>query len=77
MKRQWKPHYHKHKGPVEPDRTTLLMGVARELLTTWEITKDKALVDRHLAAVDKVYGAGAEQRVRMYMHKVKKEERNE
>jgi hypothetical protein len=75
MKRAWKPHYHKHKGPVEPDRTTLLMGVARELLTTWEITQDKALVDRHLAAVDKVYGAGSEASVRQYMHRIKKDER--
>ena len=75
MKRPWKPHYHKHKGPVEPDRTTLLMGVARELLTTWEITQDKALVDRHLAAVEKVYGVGAELRVRRYMRTIAKDER--
>jgi len=75
MKRPWKPHYHKHKGPVEPDRTTLLMAVARELLTTWEITQDKALVDRHLAAVEKVYGVGAELRVRRYMRTIAKDER--
>ena len=57
--------------------TIMLTAVARELLTTWEITKDKLLVDRHLAAVDKLYGKGAEQRVRLYMRQVKKEERNE
>ena len=55
--------------------TILLTAVARELLTTWEITKDKLLVDRHLAAVDKVYGQGAEQRVRLYMREVAKNER--
>ena len=51
------------------------MGVARELLTTWELTKDKTLVDRHLAAVDKVYGAGSEASVRQYMHRIKRDER--
>lgn len=55
--------------------TILLMAVARELLTTWEITRDKALVNRHLAAVDKVYGAGAELRVRRYMRTIAKDER--
>jgi hypothetical protein len=56
--------------------TILLTAVARELLTTWEITKDKLLVDRHLAAVDKVYGAGAELRVRQYMRQVARDERH-
>ena len=56
--------------------TILLMAVARELLTTWEITKDKPLIDRHLAAVDKVYGQGAEQRVRLYMRQVNRDERH-
>jgi hypothetical protein len=56
--------------------TILLTAVARELLTTWEITKDKLLVDRHLAAVDKVYGQGAEQRVRQYMRQVDRDERH-
>ena len=51
------------------------MAVARELLTTWELTKDKALVDRHLAAVDKLYGAGSEASVRQYMHRIKRDER--
>ena len=75
MKRPWKPHFYRHKGPLEPDRTILLMGVARELLTTWELTKDKANVDRHLAAVEKTYGPGSESLVRKYMHMVKKNER--
>ena len=76
VKRPWKPHYYRHKGPLEPDRTILLMAVARELLTTWELTKDKANVDRHLAAVEKTYGAGSEQLVRTYMHWVRQNERN-
>ncbi len=76
VKRPWKPHYYRHKGPLEPDRTILLMAVARELLTTWELTRDKPNVDRHLAAVEKTYGAGSEQLVRTYMHWVRQNERN-
>lgn len=53
----------------------MLMACARELLTTWEAFKDKALVDRHLAALDTTYGPGSEQLVRTYMHKVKRDER--
>jgi len=75
VKRPWKPHFHKHKGPLEPDRTTLLMAVARELLTTWELTKDKANVDRHLAAVEKIYGPGSESSVRQHMHWIRINER--
>jgi hypothetical protein len=52
------------------------MAVARELLATWAVIKDKALVDRHLAAVDKRYGAGAEQRVRDHMRQMVKIERH-
>jgi hypothetical protein len=51
------------------------MGHARELLTTWEVTKDKALVDRHLATMDKRHGPGAEQAIRQYMRQVAKYER--
>jgi hypothetical protein len=49
---------------------------ARELLTTWLVTKDKALVDRHLAVSDKWFGPGAEQRVRDHMKAVAKHERH-
>jgi hypothetical protein len=77
LKRPFKPWFPKHKGPLEPDRTILLMGHARELLTTWEVTKDKQLVDRHLATMDKRHGKGAEERVRQYMRQVKKYERPE
>ncbi len=56
--------------------TIILMGHARELLTTWEVTKDKQLVDRHLATMDKRYGKGAEQRVRQYMRQVNRDERH-
>ena len=48
---------------------------ARELLTTWLVTKDKALVDRHLAVSDKWFGPGAEQRVRDHIKAIAKHER--
>lgn len=75
MKRPWKPDRPKHRGPVEPDWTILLEGEARVLLTTWELTRDKANVDRRLAALDKIYWPGAEQAVRQLMHKVNRDER--
>ena len=76
LKRQFKPWYPKFKGPIEPDMTIMLMACARELLTTWEVLKDKDLITRHLATMDKLYGPGAEQRVRDYMHQVAKDERH-
>jgi len=61
-------------GPL-PERPVLERAAARELLTTWEVTKDKALVDRHLATMDKLYGKGAEQRIRAHMRDIAKNER--
>lgn len=59
-----------------PSLDALLMASARELLTTWEVLRDKQLVDKHLASLDKVYGASVEQRVRAYMREINKNERN-
>jgi hypothetical protein len=75
LKRQFKVWYPKFKGPIEPDLTIMLMACARELLTTWEALWDKELITRHLASMDKLYGPGAEQRVRDYMHEIKNTER--
>jgi hypothetical protein len=41
VKREFKVWYPKFRGPIEPDMTVLLMACARELLTTWEVLKDK------------------------------------
>jgi hypothetical protein len=68
--------YRKASNAPSPSLETLLMASARELLTTWEVLRDKQLVDKHLASLDKVYGANAEQRVRQYMREIKKNERN-
>jgi hypothetical protein len=53
------------------------MGEARVLLTTWEVNRDKPVIDRRLAALDKIYGPGSEQLVRHYMHQVKRDERSD
>jgi len=74
IKRKWKPHYPKHLGPL-PERRTLEMAVARELLTTWEITKNRELIEKHLGSTDKLYGANAHLRVREYMKEIKRTER--
>jgi hypothetical protein len=67
--------YRRPSNAPSPSLECLLMASARELLTTWEVLRDKALVDKHLASLDKVYGASVEQRVRAYMHEIKKTER--
>jgi hypothetical protein len=68
--------YRKASNASSPSLETLLMASARELLTTWEVLRDKQLVDKHLASLDKVYGANAEAKVRAYMHEIKKSERS-
>ena len=76
LKREFKVWYPKHKGPIEPDMTIMLMAEARELLTTWEALKDRETITRRLKKLDKLYGEGAEQRVRDYMHQVARDERH-
>jgi hypothetical protein len=68
--------YRKASNAPSPSLECLLMANARELLTTWEVLKDKALIDKHLASLDKLYGANAEQKVRQYMREIHKNERN-
>lgn len=68
--------YRRPSNAPSPSLETLLMANARELLTTWEVLKDKALIDRHLASLDKLYGASVEARVRQYMREINKNERN-
>jgi hypothetical protein len=68
--------YRKASNAPSPSLECLLMASARELLTTWEVLKDKALIDKHLASLDKVYGANVEQKVRQYMREIHRNERN-
>ena len=74
MKRPFKPWYPKHKGPL-PDRRVLEMAAARELLFTWEANQNKEAIDKMLARMDKVYGQGAEERIRHYMREIRRNER--
>jgi transposase len=59
-----------------PSLHTLLAAEARELLTTWEVLKDKDAIERHLASMDKKYKPGAEKAIRQWMHWIKKHERS-
>jgi hypothetical protein len=59
-----------------PSLETLLKASARELLTTWQVLRDKQLIDRHLASMDKLYGMEVEQRIRQHMRDISKHERN-
>jgi hypothetical protein len=67
--------YRKASNAPSPSLDALLMACGRELLTTWEVLRDKALIERHLKALDGLYGANAEAKVRAYMHEIKKIER--
>jgi hypothetical protein len=51
------------------------MGEARELLTTWEVLKNKETIEARLALCDQKFGFGGERRVRECMRRIKKEER--
>lgn len=51
------------------------MAEARELLTTWEVLKNKETIEARLAMCDRKFGFNGEQRVRECMRRIKKEER--
>jgi len=67
--------YRNASNAPSPSLECLLMACGRELLTTWEVLRDKALIDKHLSQLDARYGANAEAKVRAYMHEIKKTER--
>jgi hypothetical protein len=68
--------YRKASNAPSPSLETLLIACGRELLTTWEVLRDKELIERHLKALDALYGANAEQKVRQYMREIHRNERN-
>jgi hypothetical protein len=68
--------YRKASNAPSPSLECLLMACGRELLTTWEVLRDKELIERHLSQLDALYGANAEAKVRAYMHEIKKDERS-
>jgi len=67
--------YRRASNAPSPSLECLLMACGRELLTTWEVLRDKELIERHLSQLDGLYGANAEAKVRAYMHEIKKTER--
>jgi hypothetical protein len=68
--------YRKASNAPSPSLECLLMACGRELLTTWEVLQDKALIDKHLSQLDALYGANAEAKVRQYMREIHRNERN-
>lgn len=70
-----KPTFKATSKRPSPDMAMLLMGEARELLTTWEVLKDKQAIERRLKTMDKKYKPGAEAAIRQWMHWIKKHER--
>ena len=68
--------YRRPSNAPSPSLECLLMACGRELLTTWEVLRDKELIERHLKALDALYGANAEQKVRQYMREIHRDERN-
>jgi hypothetical protein len=73
VKRPWKPP----SSRPSPSKQTLEMGAARELLNTWLVIRDKDAIERHLGVMDKLYGKGAEQRIRAYMKEIYRDERHD
>lgn len=71
MKKPWRPP----KNNPSPNKHILERAAARELVTTWLGLKDKELIERHLSKMDKLYGKGAEQRIRDYMKQIYRDER--
>jgi hypothetical protein len=68
--------YRRPSNAPSPSLEGLLMACGRELLTTWEVLRDKELIDKHLSQLDALYGENAEAKVRAYMHEIKKDERS-
>jgi len=65
----------KNTGPL-PERGILERARARELLDTWEATKDKALIERHLAGGEAWYGEGSSERIRGHMRAISDARKN-
>ena len=70
-----KPVFRVRNPKPSPSLHDLIMAEARELLTTWEVLKNKADIDRRLTLCDDKFGFGGERRVRECMRLIKKEER--
>lgn len=57
---------------ISNDRYQLELAAARELLCTYEVTKQKVLTDAMIKHLEKLYGTGVISRIRTYMTKLQK-----
>jgi hypothetical protein len=53
------------------DRVILEQAEARELYRNWESSKNRDLIRARLERAERIYGAGARDRIREYMNKIK------
>ena len=53
------------------DRVILEQAEARELYRNWEWSKNPNLIRARLDRAERIYGAGAKDRIREYMNRIK------
>jgi hypothetical protein len=53
------------------DRVILEQSEARELYRNWEWSKNPNLIRARLGRAERIYGAGAKDRIREYMNRIK------
>ena len=53
------------------DRVILEQAEARELYRNWEASKNRDLIRARLERAERVYGAGARDRIREYMNRMR------
>ena len=53
------------------DRVILEQAEARELYRNWEWSKNQNLIRARLDRAERIYGAGAKDRIREYMNRIK------
>jgi hypothetical protein len=60
-----------NKRSTVGDRVILEQAEARELYRNWEWSKNRELIRARLDRAERIYGAGAKDRVREYMNRIK------
>ena len=60
-----------NKRSTVGDRVILEQAEARELYRNWEWSKNRELIRARLVRAEKIYGTGAEDRIREYMNRIK------
>ena len=60
-----------NKRSTVGDRVILEQDEARELYRNWEWSKNRELIRARLVRTEKIYGTGAEDRIRKYMEQMR------